>query len=118
MRFHGWAAGTAGGIKVNTFIGNSAGPAYATSAQTTFWNDANTLKKYDITVLSCEGSENLATKPVAGIPEMLSPGDIANTLKVSEGDVLAILESGELVGKKIGSTWRIKRSSLGEYLAK
>ena len=57
-------------------------------------------------------------KPVAGIPEMLSPGDIANTLKVSEGDVLAILESGELVGKKIGSTWRIKRSSLDEYLAK
>jgi excisionase family DNA binding protein len=53
-----------------------------------------------------------------GVPEMLSPGDVANMLKVSEGDVLAILESGELVGKKIGSTWRIKRSSLDEYLAK
>jgi len=54
----------------------------------------------------------------AGILEMLSPGDVANLLKVSEGDVLAILESGELAGKKIGSTWRIKRSSLDEYLAK
>jgi excisionase family DNA binding protein len=53
-----------------------------------------------------------------GVPEMLSPGDVANALKVSEGDVLAILESGELAGKKIGSTWRIKRSSLDEYLAK
>jgi excisionase family DNA binding protein len=53
-----------------------------------------------------------------GIPEMLSPGDVANALKVSEGDVLAILESGELAGKKIGSTWRIKRSALDEYLAK
>jgi excisionase family DNA binding protein len=53
-----------------------------------------------------------------GIPELLSPGDVANALKVSEGDVLAILESGELAGKKIGSTWRIKRSSLDEYLAK
>jgi len=52
------------------------------------------------------------------VPEMLSPGDVANTLKVSEGDVLAILESGELAGKKIGSTWRIKRSALDEYLAK
>jgi excisionase family DNA binding protein len=50
--------------------------------------------------------------------EMLSPGDVANLLKVSEGDVLAILQSGELAGKKIGSTWRIKRSSLDEYLAK
>jgi excisionase family DNA binding protein len=53
-----------------------------------------------------------------GIPEMLSPGDVANLLKVSEGDVLAILESGELAGKKIGSTWRIKRGSLDEYLSK
>jgi excisionase family DNA binding protein len=53
-----------------------------------------------------------------GLPELLSPGDIANALKVSEGDVLAILESGELAGKKIGSTWRIKRSSLNEYLEK
>ncbi len=54
----------------------------------------------------------------AGLPEMLSPGDVANLLKVSEGDVLAILESGELAGKKIGSTWRIKRSAFDEYLAK
>jgi excisionase family DNA binding protein len=53
-----------------------------------------------------------------GLPELLSPGDVANALKVSEGDVLAILESGELAGKKIGSTWRIKRSALNEYLAK
>ncbi len=53
-----------------------------------------------------------------GLPDLLSPGDIANALKVSEGDVLAILESGELAGKKIGSTWRIKRSALDEYLAK
>jgi excisionase family DNA binding protein len=54
----------------------------------------------------------------AGMPEMLSPGDVANALKVSEGDVLAILQSGELAGKKIGSTWRIKRSALDEYLSK
>jgi len=59
-----------------------------------------------------------ATPAGAGIPEMLSPGDVANLLKVSEGDVLAILESGELAGKKIGSTWRIKRASLDEYLEK
>jgi excisionase family DNA binding protein len=52
------------------------------------------------------------------LPELLSPGDVANALKVSEGDVLAILDSGELIGKKIGSTWRIKRSALNEYLAK
>jgi excisionase family DNA binding protein len=59
--------------------------------------------------------EPAATAP---LPELLSPGDVANALKVSEGDVLAILDSGELIGKKIGSTWRIKRSALNEYLAK
>jgi excisionase family DNA binding protein len=69
------------------------------------------------------GSAPASQKPTVGgggtgLPEMLSPGDVANALKVSEGDVLAILESGELAGKKIGSTWRIKRSSLDEYLAK
>jgi len=59
-----------------------------------------------------------APAAAAGLPELLSPGDVANALKVSEGDVLAILESNELAGKKIGSTWRIKRSALDEYLAK
>src|SRR5258708_4699002 len=62
----------------------------------------------------------LGGKPAAAAaaPELLSPGDVANTLKVSEGDVLAILESGELAGKKIGSTWGIKRPALDEDLAK
>ena len=54
----------------------------------------------------------------APLPELLSPGDVANALKVSEGDVLSILDSGELIGKKIGSTWRIKRSALNEFLAR
>ena len=67
------------------------------------------------------GNKPGAAAPAAGaaaLPELLSPGDVANALKVSEGDVLAILESGELAAKKIGSTWRIKRSALDEYLAK
>jgi excisionase family DNA binding protein len=67
---------------------------------------------------SSGGSGGAAAATGGGIPDMLSPGDVANALKVSEGDVLAILESGELAGKKIGSTWRIKRSALDEYLAK
>jgi len=60
----------------------------------------------------------VATPAAGATPEMLSPGDVANMLKVSEADVLAILQSGELAGKKIGSTWRIKRSALDEYLNK
>jgi hypothetical protein len=36
---------------------------------------------------------------------------------VSEADVLAVLESGDLKGKKIGATWRISRGALTSYLA-
>ena len=35
-----------------------------------------------------------------------------------EADVMTIIESGELAAKKIGSSYRIKRSALDEYLAK
>ena len=52
----------------------------------------------------------------SGLPQMLSPGDVANTLGVSEGDVLASLADGSLKGKKIGSTWRISRAALEEFL--
>ena len=54
--------------------------------------------------------------PAGGLPQMLSPGDVANTLGVSEGDVLAALADGSLKGKKIGSTWRISQGALEEFL--
>jgi len=50
------------------------------------------------------------------LPELLSPGDIANRLGVSEGDVLATIQNGELKAKKIGSTFRITREALEEFL--
>jgi excisionase family DNA binding protein len=53
-----------------------------------------------------------------GLPELLSPSDAAQALGVSEADVLSVLESGDLKGKKIGASWRITRSALGEYLTK
>jgi len=59
-----------------------------------------------------------AAAQAAGLPELLSPADAAKALGVPETDVVAILESGELAGKKIGTSWRIKKSSLDEYLAK
>jgi hypothetical protein len=31
--------------------------------------------------------------------------------------VLAILDAGELKGKKIGTAWRVTRSALNDYLA-
>ena len=49
--------------------------------------------------------------------DLMSPADAAKVLGVSEPDVLAVLESGELKAKKIGTVWRIRRASIDEYLA-
>ena len=58
-----------------------------------------------------------APAPGGGAPELLTPADAAKALGVSEADVLATLEAGDLKGKKIGSAWRITRKALDDFLA-
>jgi excisionase family DNA binding protein len=53
----------------------------------------------------------------AGLPELLSPADAAQVLGVAEADVMTVLESGDLKGKKIGSSWRISREALKSYMS-
>ncbi|HOW66231.1 MAG TPA: SPFH domain-containing protein [Candidatus Paceibacterota bacterium] len=52
----------------------------------------------------------------AGLPELLNPAEVAQILKVAESDVLASLEAGDLKGRKIGTTWRVTRAALDEFL--
>jgi excisionase family DNA binding protein len=63
-----------------------------------------------------QGFSGGAASPAVA-PELLGPADAARVLGVSEADVMAVLESGELKGKKIGSTWRIPRAAINAYLA-
>jgi excisionase family DNA binding protein len=51
------------------------------------------------------------------LPELMSPAEAAQAVGVSEADVMAVLESGELKGKKIGTSWRISRAALTTYMA-
>jgi len=53
-----------------------------------------------------------------GASDLLTPADVARRLSVTEPDVLAIIESGELPAKKIGSSYRVKRSELDAYLSR
>jgi excisionase family DNA binding protein len=69
-------------------------------------------------VVAKPGAAAAPASAVAGAPDLLSVADAAKLLGVSEADVQTVLNSGELVGKKIGTTWRIKRSAIDEYLAK
>ena len=48
--------------------------------------------------------------------DVLTPADAAKLLNVTEADVLASLEAGDLKGKKIGSQWRLTRAQLGQFL--
>jgi excisionase family DNA binding protein len=50
------------------------------------------------------------------LPELLGPAEVAKALGVTEADVLATLEKGDLKGKRIGSTWRVTKTALDEFL--
>ncbi|MGV3774380.1 MAG: SPFH domain-containing protein [Verrucomicrobiales bacterium] len=62
-----------------------------------------------------EDAPPVPTSPVSGY-NLLAPGEVAQILNVSEGDIIASIESGDLKAKKIGSTWRITRAALDEFL--
>jgi excisionase family DNA binding protein len=53
----------------------------------------------------------------AGLPQLLSTAEVATALGVSEADVLVSLNDGSLKGKKIGSTWRVTKAALDEFLS-
>jgi excisionase family DNA binding protein len=58
------------------------------------------------------------SSPVAAsaLPEILTPAQVAESLGVTEADVIASIDSGDLKGKKIGSAYRITRGALEEFL--
>jgi excisionase family DNA binding protein len=62
-------------------------------------------------------AQSAATSAVV-LPDLLAPADVAKALGVPETDVMTIIESGELAAKKIGASYRIKRSALDEYLVR
>lgn len=72
-----------------------------------------------------EMMKNMQTQPpplpgataAAGIPELMSPAEAAQILGVSEADVIASVDAGDLKGKKIGSAYRISRAALDAFLA-
>ena len=58
-----------------------------------------------------------APAATAAAPELLTPAQAAQILGVTEADVMAVLESAELKGKKIGASWRITRAALDTYMS-
>jgi len=52
----------------------------------------------------------------AGALELMTPAQVAQMLSVSESDVLASLEAGDLKGKRIGTQWRITKAAVDQFL--
>jgi len=67
-------------------------------------------------IMQALGSSPSAVAAPNGLPELLSPVEAAKALGVSEADVVSALSEGSLKGKKIGSAWRITRTSLEEFI--
>jgi excisionase family DNA binding protein len=50
------------------------------------------------------------------VPEVMTPAEAASYLRVSEADVMALIERGELKARRIGSQVRISKAALDEFL--
>jgi excisionase family DNA binding protein len=48
--------------------------------------------------------------------DVMTPGEAASVLRVSEEDVMAAINDGSLKAKKLGNAYRISRESLEEFL--
>jgi len=57
-----------------------------------------------------------AASPASAV-SVLTPAQVAETLGVTEADVIASIEAGDIKGKKIGSAYRITQAALDEFLA-
>jgi len=51
------------------------------------------------------------------MPAVMTPAEAAKVLRVSEEDVIAAIESGDLKARKIGRAYRISKSALDEFLS-
>jgi excisionase family DNA binding protein len=51
-----------------------------------------------------------------GIMDVMTPSEAASVLRVSEEDVLAAIQAGDLKARKIGSAYRISREALEAFL--
>ncbi len=52
----------------------------------------------------------------SGPPDVMTPSEAATYLKVSEEDVVAAIDDGQIKAKKIGNAYRISREALDEFL--
>ncbi len=56
------------------------------------------------------------TPPPGSMPDVMTPAEAANLLRVSEEDVVAAITAGDLKARKLGNAYRISKEALEEFL--
>jgi excisionase family DNA binding protein len=60
--------------------------------------------------------EAAAAPSGGGMPDVMTPAQAAEVLQVTEADVMAAIEAGDLKARKIGSSYRISKSAMETFL--
>jgi excisionase family DNA binding protein len=50
------------------------------------------------------------------VPSVMTPAQAAAIVQVSEADIMEAIEAGDLKARKIGSSYRISKANLDEFL--
>ncbi len=51
-----------------------------------------------------------------GMPDVMTPSEAASLLRVSEEDVIAAIDAGDLKARKLGNAYRISKEAIEEFL--
>lgn len=62
-------------------------------------------------------NQSAASGASNAMPDVMTPSEAAKFLKVSEEDVIAAIEAGDLKARKLGKAYRISKSSLEDFLS-
>ena len=62
------------------------------------------------------GAMQQGAAAAAAMPDVMTPGEAATFMKVSEEDVLAAIKDGSLKAKKVGKAYRISKGSVEQFL--
>lgn len=63
-----------------------------------------------------QASTSQPTAQAAASSDVMTPSEAASVLKVSEEDVIAAINAGDLKARKIGNAYRISKQALDEFL--
>jgi excisionase family DNA binding protein len=63
-----------------------------------------------------QGGDVAAAGSGGSMPDVMTPAEAAQILRVSEEDVVAAINAGELRARKLGNAYRISKSALNEFL--